>query len=123
MLPHPLSVKNGPYDATIDGKIKCHASNGYMYCKGGDSELSGILKELKENLQKEQQSFMEMVVSLLSSIMDPVQAALMLVTAYPDTVDALALANTLALQRGQESINLDALTSCELPKLMTTGNV
>ncbi|CAD7696751.1 unnamed protein product [Ostreobium quekettii] len=98
MLPHPLSEKDGPFDATIDGKINCQQQRGYHRCKDGDNQLTLVLNEIRENLLREQHSFMEMVTHLLSHILDPVQAALVLVASHPSTVDALMVANILAAQ-------------------------
>lgn len=106
MLPHPLQAKGGEFDPTVDGKMNCMGRSGFRNCSQGEEMLKAVLDEIKDNLQKEQRSYFELQVALLQSILNPVQAAMIIVHWHPDLVDALAFSNTLASMQGVTSIDL-----------------
>lgn len=104
MLPHPLHQYGGLFDPTVDGKMNCMGSAGFRDCSQGEEMLKAVLDEIKENLQTEQRSYFELQVAMLQSILNPVQAAMVIVHWHPDLVDALAFSNTLAAMQGNTSI-------------------
>ncbi|GMH36071.1 hypothetical protein BSKO_03939 [Bryopsis sp. KO-2023] len=113
MLPHPSHHKGGPLDRSVSGKMDCITNGGFADCNKAEQMLNTLLDEIKENLHAEQASYMELQVSLLQCILNPVQSAQLLVHWHPDFLDALAFANTLSMSKGGV-LNLDALGSAEL---------
>lgn len=66
-------------------------------------DIAPVWAQVKKNINQEHKSTVDAMRMLLFSILEPVQAALLTVEAYPDIVDVMKLANTLAARGGRGS--------------------
>jgi hypothetical protein len=94
MLPH--ASPNPQEDSTLEGRMACVASGGYLPAARSNAALAATLDAVKENLRREQRAVMDLNCLTISRILSPVQAARYMDAAYPHHCDALALSNVLA---------------------------
>eukprot|EP00195_Chlamydomonas_chlamydogama_P013583 CAMPEP_0202891622 /NCGR_PEP_ID=MMETSP1392-20130828/1634_1 /ASSEMBLY_ACC=CAM_ASM_000868 /TAXON_ID=225041 /ORGANISM="Chlamydomonas chlamydogama, Strain SAG 11-48b" /LENGTH=885 /DNA_ID=CAMNT_0049575427 /DNA_START=214 /DNA_END=2871 /DNA_ORIENTATION=+ len=77
--------------------------HGYLYCARNMVALHRVLEFVKDNLQREQKTVMELFLKIVYQILSPVQAALFVVESFPYHCDVLALANVLFIVFGKDS--------------------
>ncbi|KAL4859779.1 hypothetical protein ACK3TF_000063 [Chlorella vulgaris] len=100
MLPH--SSPNPAEDNTVEGRMANMSSAGYLQVAKSSAELGEVLDRIKDNLRREQRAVMELNCLLIAKLLNPLQAAHYMLTAYPQHCDALALSNMLAKRLGRE---------------------
>lgn len=65
------------------------------------NDMAPVWAQVKTNINQEHKSTVDAMHMLLFSILEPVQASLLTVEAYPDVVDVMKLANALAARCGE----------------------
>lgn len=97
MLPRPHP--NRKYDG-LEGKIRCIERFGSSCALQHGNQLDEVLDSLKLNLRAEEKVVTELNHKVLRKVLTPIQAAVVILQSAPCNVEALALVNLLAIQRG-----------------------
>lgn len=76
-------------------------------------DMTAVWAQVKHNICQEHESTVDAMHMLLFSILEPMQAALLTVEAYPGVVDVVKLANCLRALGGETSGPMDTQSSAE----------
>lgn len=76
-------------------------------------DMTAVWTQVKHNICQEHESTVDAMHMLLFSILEPVQAALLTVEAFPGVADVVKLANTLGALGGETSGPMDTQSSAE----------
>lgn len=89
-------------DTTVEGRMNAMSTASYLPIARSNAELSAVLDSIKDNLRREQRAVMEFNCATTARILNPLQAALYMIHAYPRHCDALALGNVLSKRTMEE---------------------
>jgi len=89
-------------DTTVEGRMNAMSTASYLPIARSNAELSAVLDCIKDNLRREQRAVMEFNCATTARILNPLQAALYMIHAYPRHCDALALGNVLSKRTMEE---------------------
>eukprot|EP00197_Chlamydomonas_leiostraca_P004150 CAMPEP_0202870920 /NCGR_PEP_ID=MMETSP1391-20130828/17196_1 /ASSEMBLY_ACC=CAM_ASM_000867 /TAXON_ID=1034604 /ORGANISM="Chlamydomonas leiostraca, Strain SAG 11-49" /LENGTH=628 /DNA_ID=CAMNT_0049551595 /DNA_START=52 /DNA_END=1935 /DNA_ORIENTATION=- len=92
-------ARTGFEDHSMMGVLLRH---GYLYCARYMVTVHRLTELIRESLQREQKTVMELFLKVVYQILSPVQAALFVVESFPYHCDVLALANVLAVLYSKE---------------------